>query len=159
MPDETVKETTCPDTQSAEESLFGNAVDDAPVAAAQAQDANEHYTQGAAGVEAEPDTEAQTDAPENLKVVVSIRGDKATIGVQRPSSDPHVESFDEADLNGLAREISAVTERAKAKWQEMPKHPAYARPAPPRRRRDQRRRGAAQGATVETQEQQTLRLF
>lgn len=155
MPDETKKETTCPDSQSADESPFGNVVDDAPVASVQARDANEKDTQGIGGAGDGSDT----DAPEDLKVVVSMRGDKATIGVQCPSSDPHVESFDEADLNGLAREIWAVTERAKAKWQETPKNPAYARPAPLARRRNQRRRGAAQDATAETQEQQTLRLF
>ena len=159
MSEETVKETTYPYTQRADEGLFGDAVDDAPAAAAQALDANEQDTQGPVGAEDTSYIEAQTDAPEDLKVVVSIKGGRATIGVQRPSSDPHVESFEEADLNGLAREISAVAERAKAKWQETPKHPAYVRPAPSGRRRNQRRRESVQGATTEAQEQQTLRLF
>ena len=34
-----------------------------------------------------------TEPAEDLKVVVSIKGGRATIGVQRPSSDPHIESF------------------------------------------------------------------
>ncbi len=33
-----------------------------------------------------------------LKVVVSIEGGRAAIGVQQPSSDPHIETFDDHDL-------------------------------------------------------------
>ena len=45
---------------------------------------------------------------------------RATIGVQQPSSDPHqnAESFDAADLAGLTQEVSAVIERARAKWED-----------------------------------------
>ena len=98
-----------------------------------------------------------------MKVVVSIKGGRAVIGVQQPSSDPHIETFEDHDLPGLAQEVAAVTERARDKWEEAPKHPAYARPAPPPRRRNRRQQGAAQNANTETQEaetqQQTLRLF
>ena len=70
MPDETKKETTCPDSQSADESPFGNVVDDAPVASVQARDANEKDTQGIGGAGDGSDT----DAPEDLKVVVLHEG-------------------------------------------------------------------------------------
>ena len=90
---------------------------------------------------------------------MSIRGGRAVIGVQQPSSDPHIETFEDTDLGKLAQEVPAVTERARARWEEAPKHPAYERPAPPARpRRNRRQQGAAQDATAETQ-QQTLRLF
>ena len=86
--------------------------------------------------------------------------------MQKPSADPHIETFDDHDLTGLAQEVPAVTERARARWEETPKHPAYERPAPPPKRRNRRQQGAAQNATTadaETQEaeaqQQTLRLF
>ena len=46
---------------------------------------------------------------------MSIKGGRATIGVQRPSSDPHIETFDDRDLSGLTQEVSAVIERARAK--------------------------------------------
>ena len=109
------------------------------------------------------DAEAQTDAPDELKVVVSIKGGRATIGVQQPSSDPHIETFDDPDLSGLAQEVTAVTERARARWEEAPKHPAYARPAAPARRRSRRQQGEAQATTAEGEaaeaQQQTLRLF
>ena len=96
-------------------------------------------------------------------MVVSIKGGRATIGVQQPSSDPHIETFDDQDLSGLTQEVSAVIERARAKWEDEPKYPAYERPAPPARRRPRRGQGSAQNPTVEEeaaeQQPETLRLF
>ena len=102
--------------------------------------------------------------PENLKVVVSIKGTRATIGVQQPSSDPHIESFDGPDLAGLTQEVLPVIERARAKWEDEPKYPAHARPAPPARSRPRRRQGSAQGerlprGVADEQQPETLRLF
>ena len=99
---------------------------------------------------------------EGLKVVVSIKGGRATIGVQQPSSDPHIETFDAPDLPTLTREVPAVFERARAGWQESPKHPAYERPAPPAKRRTRRQKGAAQEVTNTegtAEQQQVPRLF
>ena len=105
----------------------------------------------------------ESGQPEDLKVVVSIREGNATIGVQRPSSDPHIESFDDPDLSGLAREVSAVIERARAKWEDSPRYPAYTRPNRSTGRRSRREQGPAQDTTAEegaAQDQpQTLRLF
>ncbi|MXY44703.1 MAG: hypothetical protein F4Y50_11735 [Dehalococcoidia bacterium] len=168
MPDENGTESTRPDAPSADESLFGEAAekaDDAP-AAVEEQDSKgntEKDAQDAADDGDKPDTEAETDTADELKVVVSIKGGRAVIGVQQPSSDPHIETFDDHDLSELAQEVTAVAERAKARWEETPKHPAYERPAPPAKRRNNRRQqGAAQDANAETetdQTQQTLRLF
>ena len=109
------------------------------------------------------DGEEQTGQPEDLKVVVSLKGGRATIGVQQPSSDPHIESFDDADLSGLTQEVTAVIERARAKWEDEPKHPTHARPAPPARRQTRREQGTAQARTAEggadQQQPETLRLF
>ena len=170
MPDENGTESTRPDAPSADESLFGEkAVEDEAAAVADKEDTEGKTPQDPQDSDdaGEPATaEAQTDAEEELKVVVSIKGGRATIGVQQPSSDPHIETFDDADLPGLAQEVPAVTERARARWEENPKHPAYERPAPPARRRNRRQQGAAQDATAEgeaaeaqEQQQQTLRLF
>ena len=93
---------------------------------------------------------------------MSIKGGRATIGVQRPSSDPHIESFDDQDLSGLTQEISAVTERARAKWEDEPKYPAHEKPAPPARRRPRREQGSPQASTDEggaDQQPEALRLF
>ena len=95
---------------------------------------------------------------------MSIKGGRATIGVQRPSSDPHIESFDDGDLAGLTQEAPAVVERARAKWEDEPKYPAHERPAPPARRRPRSGQGSAQVGAVEggaddQQQPETLRLF
>ena len=166
MPDDNGMETTRSDAPSADDSLFGDAADDTEAAVADEQDANEEVAEdpqgsAAAGEQAAGD---ETEASENLKVVVSIKGGRATIGVQQPSSDPHIESFDDADLSGLTQEVPAVIERARAKWEDEPQHPAHERPAPPARRRNRREQGTAQAGTAEgeaeqQQQPETLRLF
>ena len=160
MPDEIGTETTRSDAPGADESLFGDAADDAPAAVAEGQDADKEAAQDPQGSDDEKDEAA---SPEELKVVVSVKGGRASIGVQRPSSDPHIEPFDDQDLSGLAQEVLPVIERAKAKWEDEPKHPAHERPAPPARRRARREQGAAQASTAEAetdqQQPETLRLF
>ena len=160
MPDETGTETTRLDAPSTDDSLFGDAANDTPAAVVEEQDANNEAEQEPQGSD---DAEGQDGPPEDLKIVVSIKGGRATIGVQRPSSDPHIESFDDPDLSGLTREVSAVVERARARWEDEPKHPAHERPAPPARRRPRRHQGAAQAGAAEEgtaqQQPETLRLF
>ena len=109
---------------------------------------------------------AETETTEELKVVLSIRGGRAIIGVQQPSADPHIEVFDDPDLFGLADEFPAVVARAKARWEEEPMHPAYVKPTPTPRQRNRRQQGTAQAATTDEGEAaepqpqpETLRLF
>ena len=161
MPDETGTEATRSDAPSVDESLFGDAADNAAVAVAEEQDANEETEQDPQDAD---DVREEAGQPEDLKVVVSIKGGRATIGVQRPSSDPHIETFDDGDLAGLTQEVLPVIERARAKWEEDPRHPAHARPAPPARRRPQRAQDPAQAGAAEEgadgqQQSETLRLF
>ena len=152
MVDEKGTEATRSDAPSADDSLFGDRTDDAaPAAAVEEGDSND----AAAG---------EQDAPlEDLKIVVSIKAGMATIGVQQPSSDPHIEMFNDGDLTSLTQETLAVVERARARWEDNPKHPAHVRPDPPTGRRNRRGQGAAQDATGSAEEtqaqQQTLRLF
>ena len=143
MPDETGTETTRSDAPSADDSLFGEAADDTEAAVADEQDSNEESAQDPQGADDAEDQAVgdETGSSEDLKVVVSIKGGRATIGVQRPSSDPHIETFDDPDLPGLTQEALAVIERARAKWEDEPKYPAHERPAPPARRRNRRRPG------------------
>ena len=160
MPDETGTEATREDALSADVSLFGDAPDDAAAAVADQQDANEATAQDPQGSDG---AEEQAGSPEDLKVVVSIKGGRATIGVQQPSSDPHIESFDDHDLSGLTQEALAVVERARAKWEDDPKYPAHERPAPPARRQPRRGQVPAQAVAAEggadQQQPETLRLF
>ena len=183
MPDDIGTDTTRSDAPSVDDSLFGDppAADDKPAVAVEEEDSTDQTKQDGQGSDdaGEQDAEAETaedeqaadDAGEetgssdDLKVVMSIKGGRATIGVQRPSADPHIETFEEGNLTALAQEVPAVAERARARWEDAPKHPAYDRPAPPARRRNRREQGAAQEATAgaETQaaeeQQQTLTLF
>ena len=92
-------EATRSDAPSADESLFGDAAEDTEAAAVEGEDSDElrpHRTRTGFADAAEE----QAGQPEDLKVVVSIKGGRATIGVQRPSSDPHIETFDDGDLAG-----------------------------------------------------------
>ena len=57
-------------------------------------------------------------------------------GCNRRRPDPHIETFDYQGLSGLTQEVLPVIERARSKWEDTPKYPAHARPAPPARRRD-----------------------
>ena len=159
MRDESGTETTRSDAPSADESLFGDAADEAPAAAVENEDSKSQTAQDPQGAD---DAGEQAAPPEDLKVVVSIKGSRATTGVQRTSSDPHIESFDDLDESGLTQEVSAVIERARARWEDEPKHPAYERPAPPARRRPRRGQESTQAANAEgeaEQQPETLRLF
>ena len=157
MPDENGTEATRSDAPSVDESLFGETADDT---AAEEEDSTGETAQDGQGAD---DAGEQAGSPDDLKVVVSIKGGRATIGVQQPSSDPHIETFDDPDIAGLTQEALAVVERARAKWEEAPKHPAHERPAPPARRRTRREQGAAQTGAAEGEAEQpqseTLRLF
>ena len=160
MPDDNGTETTRSDAPSVDESLFGEAAEDAAAAVAEEQGADEETAQDPQGAD---DAEAQDGGSEDLKVVVSIKGGRATIGVQQPSSDPHIESFDDHDPSELAQEVPAVIERARVKWEDEPKHPAHEKLAPPARRRTGRGQGSAQAEAAEgeaeQQQPETLRLF
>ena len=173
MPDENGTEASHSDGPSAYDVLFGDTVEESAAAVAEDADAKEPDVNGTYG-EAEQDRQepeavedkadaAETDAQAELKVVLSIKGGRATIGVQRPSSDPHIEPFDDPDLSGLAQEIPAVVERAKGRWEDAPKHPAHVKPAPPAKRLSRRQQGsAAQAPAAEEMEQpqpEAPRLF
>ena len=166
MPDENGTEAIRSDTPSADEGLFGDAADDTAAVAVQKEDSNDagpdeqdagkQNTQDDQGSD---DTEKQaardeTETAEELKVVVSIKGGRATIGVQQPSSDPHIETFDDLDVSGLAQEVPAVVERARARWEYSPKHPTHVRPVALAMRRNRRGRGTAQTGNAEGEAEQ-----
>ncbi len=159
MPDETGTEATRSDALSAYESLFGEMAGDK--AAAVEEDSNSETDREENDSE---DAEEAAIPTEDLKVVVSIKEGRATIGVKQPSSDPHIEPVDAPDLSGLVGEIPAVLERARARWEDALRYPAHARPAPSTGRQPRRAQGSAgQDSTAErgTGENQpeALRLF
>ena len=135
-----------------------------PVAAETEPPGRSEPTETAPAASAEPETEgAPPDAPEELKLVVSIRAGRSTIGVQRPASDPHLESDNALDLTTLLGRIPGVLERAQDRWREAPQYPDYARPAPPARQNARRGQASSPGSVDESEtpaaQQQTLQLF
>ncbi len=189
LTDESGRETAPSDDVNVEEFLFGAAAPDAPAGVAGEHPAGDasHDAEDIEDID-EPDADAdpetveepdtadadgrdepapvETETSEELKVVLSIREGRAVIGVQRPTVDPHIEAFDDADLVGLANQFPAVVARARARWEEEPMHPAYDRPAPPPKQRNRNRRqqaatapADAEAAEPEHPQAETLRLF
>ena len=181
--DETHREIRSSHVSSIGEFLFGNPAANPPSDAAEvfpaedaADDSGDLETAGETDIDADTAEESDADADDGahtapagtessdeLKVVLSIRGGRAVIGVQRPSADPHIEAFDDPDLFELADQFPAVVARARARWEEEPMHPDYVKPTPPARRRNRRQRGTAEAAAdeseAERQQPETLRLF
>ena len=83
MPDETGTEATRSDAPSTDESLFGEPADDTAAPAADEQDANEESRTGRCMTPTSRLLETRTGSSEDLKVVVSLKGGRATIGVQQ----------------------------------------------------------------------------
>ncbi len=165
MSNENDTEASRKDALNTYESLFGDTSADQTVTVAN-EEADKNETE-----QAQQDSEIgedqtggdETAPPEDLKVVLAIKDGRATIGVQGPSSDPHIESFDGPDLSGLAQEVPAVIERARARWEDEPKYPARARPTPSTRGRGRREQSSAKDSTAEGDAAQpqpeTLKLF
>ena len=74
--------------------------------------------------------ETKKDEPTNdLKVIVSLRGGITTVGIQRPGTDPYIESFERHDLADVLEKVVPVVDRAVGRWGDTPVNPAYKRPA------------------------------
>ena len=71
----------------------------------------------------------------DIKIVVNIKGDRATIGVQSPDTDPVLEIIAIANQEDALQEAfvaaTDLVERAQQRWAASPKDPAYHRPPPP----------------------------
>ena len=174
MADEANTGAAVPDATNTSAGLFGDGELPATAGAAAGEQAADESAEGArqaqdaGAAEASPsNANAEAATAEELKVVVTVRGERAVVGVQRTGADPHIEAFDDRDLPALTQEVAAVVERAKARWEESPKHPAHTRPAPakatPAKRRQrggqaQAEAPAPQGGT-EQQQPEALRLF
>ena len=78
-----------------------------------------------------------------LKVVVTMKGSKGTVGVSQPDCDPLFETFSEdgefeteelrseALLGRMLERIPAMVREAEAKWAENPRYPKGEAPPPP----------------------------
>ena len=160
MPDETGTETTRSDAPSADESLFGDAADDGTAAVADEQDASKEAEQDPHGSD---DAGDEAGAPEDVKVVIVHQGRQ---GHHRGAAALVGSAHRVLRLPGPVRVDAGGPgggRKAKARWEDAPKHPAHERPAPPARRRGRRGQAAAQASNAEEgtaqQQPETLRLF
>ena len=73
----------------------------------------------------------EAPATEALKIVITLKDGRGSIGAQRAGCDPFLLSLPDAGLaNTLARLPDALAE-ADARWREQRQYPKYTRPAPP----------------------------
>ena len=168
MPDEGSTGVLAPDAATTSVGLFGDEEPSAPAEGAADEQAAEGEQQVQEDVAAEAsasDDGTEATTAEELKVVVVVRGERAVVGVQRAGADPHIEAFDDQDLPALAGEIPTVVERAKARWEASPKHPAHTRPAhtkpapAKRRQRGGQARAEAPAPQGGAEQSEALRLF
>ncbi len=64
---------------------------------------------------------------QELKVVIHLKGNQASVGVQKKDTDPVVEMH-VGDLQAILDVIPEVVERAKQRWGSNPRNPNYQRP-------------------------------
>ncbi len=80
-------------------------------------------------------TPAPADAPDELKVVVTLKGRRAIVSVGAPECDPviqlvEVQGEDDPLLGALAC-VAGIREEARTKWTTAKRNPAHKEPTPP----------------------------
>ena len=79
--------------------------------------------------QADPEEPAEpAEPPNDLKIVIAIKGKTATIGVSRANADPYIEFMSTDDLDVLTGHVPDVVEAAYQIWQKDTKYPTYVRP-------------------------------
>ncbi len=66
---------------------------------------------------------------DELKVVISLKGDKASVGVQMPECDPVLFSL-EGDLKTALKAVPKFVEEAKTRWETSKLNPKCETPLP-----------------------------
>jgi len=66
---------------------------------------------------------------DELKVVISLKGDKASVGVQAPECDPAFFTVD-GDLKAAIKAVPKLVEEAKTRWAQSKLNPKCETPPP-----------------------------
>ena len=74
-------------------------------------------------------------APPELKIIIQMRGQHATLGIQKPGTDPHLETI-QGDLGDVLREIPDLVERLGRQWMLRPRYPEHRKGREPRETRN-----------------------
>lgn len=65
-----------------------------------------------------------------VKVVIVLKGDRGTIGIQSPDCDPVFATM-EGDLEAALARIPGMLAEARQRWQASPRYPKANLPTPP----------------------------
>ena len=66
---------------------------------------------------------------EELKVVISLKGERGFVGVQAPECDPLITAL-EGDLAVALERVPGLVGEARQRWSESPRYPECAEPPP-----------------------------
>ena len=66
---------------------------------------------------------------DELKIVISLKGNKASVGVQAPECDPAFFGL-EGDLSAALTAVPAFVEQARTRWQTAKQYPKCTSPLP-----------------------------
>ena len=66
---------------------------------------------------------------EEIKVVIILKGNRGSIGVQAPNCDPALETF-EGGLEAALERVPRLVEEALSRWAEAPRYPKCLSPLP-----------------------------
>ena len=102
-----------------------------------------------------PANETPNQETQQTKVIISMKGSMATVGVKRADTDPFIEAFYDVDcLETALQHANGTVQRADRHWEANPRNPKYTKP----RKRTNNRRNSATAANpanseVESQDQ------
>lgn len=66
---------------------------------------------------------------DEVKIVITLKGEAASIGVQKPDCDP-VFSKVEGDLPAVLQSVPGLVEEAQTSWETNPRYPKCETPLP-----------------------------
>ena len=66
---------------------------------------------------------------EEVKIVITLKGQAASIGVQKPDCDP-IFSKVEGDLPAVLESVPGLVEEAQTSWESNPRYPKCETPLP-----------------------------
>ena len=106
------------------------------------------------GSESESNVENEdisVDSTAEIKVVIVLKGDRGSVGVQAPDCDPLFVTI-EGGLEAALERVPGLVEEARQRWAESPRNPKTERSVPP----PQPVRARAQRQSPPSSPQQTL---
>ena len=66
---------------------------------------------------------------ETLKIVIILKGDRGSIGIQSPDCDPVLATF-EGGLEQALERVPTLTDEARTRWDSNPLYPKCEQPLP-----------------------------